>query len=224
MSKERLSQAEENYLKAIFKLTEQNDAAVNTNSVAGALNTSAASVTDMLKRLSEKGLVGYERYKGAKLTEDGQVVAKQLIRKHRLWEVFLVNKLGFTWDEVHEVAEQLEHIRSAKLTNELDKFLDYPKFDPHGDPIPDSSGHIGYRKQLSLSKAKVGGRYVVVGVSDTSKSFLQFLDGLHIKLGNLFTIENFFEYDGSMSLINQEGGKITVSKKVSENIFVRDDS
>lgn len=224
MSNAGLSQAEENYLKAIFKLTEQNADTVNTNSVAAVLKTSAASVTDMLKRLSEKGLVGYERYKGAKLTQDGLDIAKQLIRKHRLWEVFLLNKLEFTWDEVHEVAEQLEHIKSSKLTLELEKFLNYPKFDPHGDPIPDSQGHINYREQLALSRAKVGGKYVVVGVSDTSKSFLQFLDGLKIKLGDTFSIDNVFEYDESMSLVNADGGKISVSKKVSENIFVRDDS
>ncbi|MCI5083695.1 MAG: metal-dependent transcriptional regulator, partial [Saprospiraceae bacterium] len=145
------SHTEENYLKAIYKICERKGKAASTNAISNAMQTSAASVTDMLKRLSEKELIHYERYKGVTLAEAGNKIATTLIRKHRLWEVFLVEKLEFSWDEVHEVAEQLEHIRSPKLVEELERYLGYPKFDPHGDPIPDAEGRFTYRKQTLLA-------------------------------------------------------------------------
>ena len=138
------STAEENYLKAIFKITEKEGKTATTNAIAAALNTTAASVTDMLKRLAEKDLINYEKYRGVQLSSGGEQIATILIRKHRLWEVFLVNKLGFAWDEVHELAEQLEHIQGEALVERLDEYLGRPQFDPHGDPIPDAEGRWTY--------------------------------------------------------------------------------
>ena len=146
-----LSYAEENYLKAILKLSGSPDGTVSTNAIAAQLDTSAASVTDMLKKLSDKELITYQRYKGASLTDDGQRIATTLVRKHRLWEVFLVQSLGMTWDEVHEIAEELEHIQSDRLIDRLDHFLGHPKFDPHGDPIPNAQGKYTLRAQIPLT-------------------------------------------------------------------------
>ena len=134
--------SEENYLKTIYHLTTASDAEVSTNAIAEKMETKASSVTDMLKKLAEKGLINYKKYQGVSLTQDGKLAAKMSVRKHRLWEVFLVEKLGFSWDEVHDIAEQLEHIKSEKLINKLDDFLDNPTEDPHGDPIPDREGRI----------------------------------------------------------------------------------
>jgi DtxR family Mn-dependent transcriptional regulator len=151
-----LSQTEENYLKAIFKISEQQDAPASTNAISQAIRISAASVTDMLKRLAEKDLIHYEKYKGVILTPAGNRLATRLIRKHRLWEVFLVEKLHFSWDKVHEIAEQLEHIRSPELVERLDQFLGNPKYDPHGDPIPDAEGKFTHRQQVSLDELHPG--------------------------------------------------------------------
>ena len=136
------SQTEENYLKAIFKIAENTNGKVSTNAIAEKLNTKASSVTDMIKKLAEKQLVMYEKYQGVKLTEDGEKIAIQIIRKHRLWEYFLVNTLDFKWDEVHEIAEELEHINSDALIDKLDKFLSFPQYDPHGDPIQIGRAHV----------------------------------------------------------------------------------
>jgi len=160
----RISEAEENYLKAIFKISEKEDRPVSTSAIAAEMNTSAASVTDMIKKLSEKALVLHEKYRGVVLTDAGSGIAKKLIRKHRLWEVFLVNKLDFSWDEVHAIAEQLEHIHSDRLIERLDDFLGFPRFDPHGDPIPDAEGNMVLRKQVLLSELKEGNSCVIVGV------------------------------------------------------------
>ena len=137
-----MTTSEENYLKVIYHLSNLSPKGVNTNAIAGMLDTKASSVTDMLKKLSDKELVDYQKYQGVFLTDKGKLNAKMIVRNHRLWEVFLVEKLGFAWDEVHEVAEELEHIRSEKLINQLDKFLNFPSFDPHGDPIPNAKGEI----------------------------------------------------------------------------------
>ena len=162
--------SEENYLKAIYHLTLSSDAEVSTNAIAEMMETKASSVTDMLKKLSEKGLVNYKKYQGVSLTVNGKLAAKMIVRKHRLWEVFLVDKLDFSWDEVHDIAEQLEHIKSEKLINKLDDFLGNPTEDPHGDPIPDANGKIiSTEKQLlsELSENQIG---ICVGVTDTSRS------------------------------------------------------
>src|SRR5688500_18567354 len=155
---------EENYLKAIFKLLEGDDEAVTTNAIAEKMNTRAASVTDMLKKLSEKKLINYKKYQGVTLTSSGKKIALNIIRKHRLWEVFLVEKLNFKWDEVHDIAEQLEHINSDTLIERIDKFLNYPKFDPHGDPIPDINGKFQSNKSVLVSELKLNSVGIMTGV------------------------------------------------------------
>lgn len=216
-----ISQAEENYLKAIFKVCEKDGRSAATNAIAQQMQTSAASVTDMLKRLAEKELIHYERYKGVTLTEAGDKLARNLVRKHRLWEVFLVDKLNFAWDEVHEIAEQLEHIRSAELIGRLDKFLGFPRFDPHGDPIPDASGNFTYRKQVIMAEVPVGTTGVVVGVQEHAPNFLQHLDRMGLTLGASVKICERFEFDGSIRLQLDDKRDLVVSQKVSQNIFIQ---
>ncbi|MGB5928452.1 MAG: metal-dependent transcriptional regulator, partial [Cyclobacteriaceae bacterium] len=150
------SLAEENYLKAIYHLSTEDEGNVSTNAISETLNTKPASVSDMLRKLSGKELVSYRKYQGVSLTPSGRKVALQVIRKHRLWEVFLVDKLNFNWDEVHDVAEQLEHIQSPLLIHQLDEFLGHPAYDPHGDPIPDENGGFPEKEQSPLSELTVG--------------------------------------------------------------------
>ena len=217
------SQTEENYLKTIFQLSEKNDGCrpASTNAIAKVLRTTAASVSDMLKKLSTKGLVNHEKYKGVSLTDDGERLAKNLIRKHRLWEVFLVEKLNFTWDQVHDIAEELEHIQSELLTNRIDAFLNFPEYDPHGDPIPDRNGNIHYHEEISLADLKVGQTGVVVGVKDTSSKFLQFLDSMEIGLGTTMYIKQRIEYDDTL-VIEMNGTKpLTISQRASSNLYVK---
>ena len=215
-----ISQTEENYLKAIFKIAEKEDKAVSTNAVAASMQTSAASVTDMLKRLSEKNLIDYEKYKGVQLTEEGNRMATALIRKHRLWEVFLVDKLGFAWDEVHELAEQLEHVQGDDLVGRLDAFLGKPKYDPHGDPIPDAQGRWTFRNQALLADMLPGTKGVVTGVQDHSTAFLQYLGQLGLTLGARVELLERIPYDQSVRIRTGEAGEYTLSEKVSKNLFV----
>src|SRR6187551_1601443 len=175
--------SEENYLKSIYHLTILTDSEVSTNAIAEMMETKASSVTDMLKKLAEKELVIYKKYQGVSLTEKGRLSAKMIVRKHRLWEVFLVEKLGFSWDEVHDIAEQLEHIKSEKLINKLDDFLGNPTEDPHGDPIPDVNGKIIKVEKLLLSELKANQTGICVGVKDSSAEFLKYLDKNKIALG-----------------------------------------
>ena len=216
-----LSSTEENYLKAIFKLCERKQKTASTNDIAQILKTKAASVTDMLKRLADKSLINYMKYKGVTLTESGETVATTLIRRHRLWEVFLVDKLDFGWDEVHDMAEQLEHIQSDELTNRLEKFLNFPKFDPHGDPIPDREGNFQYRKQFLLADVKKGEEVIVVGVLEHNKEFLKYLDKLHLILGTELHILDTFSYDNSLLVKMNKNQEQTLSAKVAKNIFVQ---
>lgn len=216
-----ISQTEENYLKAIFNICEKADKPAGTNDISNAMQTSAASVTDMLKRLSEKKLINYEKYKGVTLTEGGNRVATQLIRKHRLWETFLVEKLQFSWDKVHDIAEQLEHIKAPELVEKLDDFLGNPKFDPHGDPIPDAEGKFTYRKQIQLSDAEVGEWGVVVGVQEDSEKFLQYLDKQGLVLGARVKIAEKFSYDESIQIILNDEKELVLSDKVSRNLFIQ---
>lgn len=216
-----ISQTEENYLKAIFKLSESSDKPVNTNAVSKELNTSAASVTDMLIRLSKKTLVNYAKYKGATLSDKGNKIAKQLVRKHRLWEVFLCEKLHFSWDEVHDIAEQMEHIRSEALVNRLDDFLGNPKFDPHGDPIPDADGNFAERQQSLLSTLNNEDCGIVVGVHEHSSTFLRYLDQLELVLGAEVKILDKYDYDDSFKILLNRQKEQTISNKVAQNIFVR---
>lgn len=211
---------EENYLKAIFKNSQKEGGEVSTNSIAEELNTKAASVTDMLRKLSDKGLVNYEKYKGATLTKAGRSIAVSTIRKHRLWEVFLCDKLNFNWDEVHEVAEQLEHINSDLLIDRLDDFLDNPKADPHGDAIPNKQGVFPAAEQLCVSDAKIGIKYTISGVSAEDSNFLKYLDRLDIKLGLAFEVEERFDFDESLQVKIEGSRSLQISKEVAQNLFV----
>lgn len=214
------SLSEENYLKSIYHLQKQFPKGVNTNALAEQLETKASSVTDMIKKLSDKKLAVYKKYKGVRLSEEGQKTALEIIRKHRLWEVFLVEKLNFNWDEVHEVAEQLEHIKSSKLIFELEKYLDYPSRDPHGDPIPDANGHFKVTNKIALNELKPGQTGVLVGVKDTSSSFLQYLDKYNISLGNTIKVLSKEEFDGAMQ-VQIKDTHLTLSALVTSNIYIK---
>lgn len=216
-----ITQAEENYLKAIFTIVEKETGPALTNAIAALMQTSAASVTDMLKRLSDKQLISYEKYRGVQLTEEGNRLATALIRKHRLWEVFLVDKLGFAWDEVHALAEQLEHVQGDYLVSRLDTFLGHPKFDPHGDPIPDAEGRWTYRKQAPLATLQPGNRGIVTGVDDHSTTFLQYLDQMGLTLGAELELLERFPYDQSIRVHTRDGRDLVLSEKVASNLFVK---
>lgn len=215
-----ITQTEENYIKAIYHLGNNGENSVNTNAIAEVMQTKASSVTDMIKKLSEKKYADYKKYQGVTLTKEGRFVAVNIIRKHRLWEVFLVEKLNFSWDEVHEVAEHLEHIKSEKLINQLDAFLEFPKHDPHGDPIPDKKGNFQHMEKIVLAKAEVGSVYKCVGVDDTSSSFLKYLDSNNIALGTIITIKHKEPYDNSVK-IEFEGSEIVVSQNVAKNVYLK---
>ena len=218
------TQTEEDYIKAIFKITEKNQGAANTNAIAKYLSTSAASVTDMLKRLSEKDYFHYEKYKGVYLTSKGIKMATKLIRKHRLWEVFLAENLKFSWDEVHEIAEQLEHIKSDTLIDRLDEYLGYPKYDPHGDPIPNADGKFTLRSQSALTDLQPGDKGVVVGVREHDTQFLRYLNSLSIELGTHIEIKERIEFDHSVKILINGTDKATLSLKAGKNIFVKKDN
>jgi DtxR family Mn-dependent transcriptional regulator len=215
-----LSYTEENYLKALFKITfgsGSNEA--GTNELASLLVVKPATVNDMLKKLKEKELVDYEKYGKITLTIKGKKIALEIIRKHRLWETFLYQKLEFSWDEVHEVAEQLEHIQSGKLIDKLDKFLDYPEFDPHGDPIPNKKGEIKVQYKKTLSEISVGKSCKMVAVKDNSSPFLQYVVKVGLGINNEIKVLSIQDYD-SMMVIEINGQQSTVSQKFAENIFV----
>ncbi|MBJ7879763.1 metal-dependent transcriptional regulator [Gelidibacter salicanalis] len=212
---------EENYIKAIFHLGKQGSVTVSTNALAEAMNTKASSATDMIKKLAEKNYANYKKYQGVSLTADGKRVAVNIIRKHRLWEVFLVDKLNFTWDQVHDVAEQLEHIKSQKLIDELDAFLDFPTHDPHGDPIPDKQGKFEHVEKTSLSNAKEGVSYVCVGVNDSSVDFLKYLDNNAIALGTVIKVLHKEPFDHSIK-IKIDGKELMVSQTVGKNLFLKE--
>ncbi len=215
-----MTTSEENYIKVIYHLSLVSPTGVNTNAIAGMLNTKASSVTEMLKKLSDKDLLNYQKYQGVNLTEKGLLSAKMIVRKHRLWEVFLVEKLNFSWDEVHEIAEELEHIKSEKLINKLDEFLNYPAFDPHGDPIPDENGAIKKVEKLLLSEAKLNVNYQCVGVKDTSVAFLQYLDKQSISLGSKIKIISKEDFDASQTIqLNEK--TLMISNKIADNIFIK---
>lgn len=211
---------EENYIKAIYKLSANGTQEVNTNAIAESLETKAASVTDMLRKLSAKDLVHYVKYRGVSLTTEGERVALQVIRKHRLWEVFLVEKLKFSWDEVHEVAEELEHIGSPLLTQRLDEFLGHPRFDPHGDPIPTETGEMKQKKQRLLAEMDVNEDGVVVGVNDSQPLFLKYLDKMGISLGSRIKVIDRIAYDNSFEIILEDDRNLLLSSEVTKNIFL----
>lgn len=212
--------SEENYLKTIYHLTTSLDTEISTNAIAEKMETKASSVTDMLKKLAEKDLVNYKKYQGVSLTENGKLSAKMIVRKHRLWEVFLVEKFNFSWDEVHDVAEQLEHIKSEKLINELDNFLGNPTEDPHGDPIPDAAGNIIKVEKQLLSEITTGKNTICVGVKDTSAEFLQYLDKQKIALGSKIEVLSKEDFDSSL-LLKVNDQELIVSSKIASNLYVQ---
>lgn len=216
-----LTATEENYIKAIFHLSNGGERAVSTNTIAEELNTAAASVSDMIRKLAKKGFISYKKYHGVNIDEKGKSVALHVIRKHRLWEVFLVDKLSFHWDEVHEVAEQLEHIVSPLLVSRLDEFLGFPKIDPHGDPIPDENGEIKVGPQFSLIDLDLQIPAVITAVESSESLFLQHLDNLGIRLGTRIRIVNRAAFDGSLTLQLENKNNVFISKEVAGNLLVR---
>lgn len=215
-----LSFTEENYLKAIYHLSDGGTKAVSTNQIAEAMNTKAASVTDMIKKLSGKNMISYEKYYGVKITRQGKAEALMVIRKHRLWETFLFQKLQFNWDEVHEVAEQLEHIQSALLIEKLDEFLGYPTADPHGHPIPDKHGKISEVRQVALAEAPLKRKMIICAVKQGSPSFLQYLSKIGIYLGATIYIQEKIEFDGSLEMMIDGKKKVFISRDASQNLLV----
>lgn len=215
-----MTSSEENYIKVIYHLSSSTPKGVNTNAIAIVLNTKASSVTDMVKKLSEKNLVSHQKYYGVTLTETGLREAKMIVRKHRLWEVFLVEKLGFSWDEVHDIAEELEHIKSEKLTNKLDAFLGFPNIDPHGDPIPDQKGEIRNINKSLLSEVAHQKLFLCVGVKDSSVEFLQYLNKQKITLGSHIKVLEKESFDNSI-IIELDGKELTISNKIATNLYVQ---
>jgi DtxR family Mn-dependent transcriptional regulator len=209
---------EENYLKAIYHLSLQSDSA-STNQIATSLNTKAASVTDMLKKLADKELINYTKYQGVTLTASGEKIAVSIIRKHRLWEYFLVEKLNFKWDEVHDVAEQLEHIASNELIDRLDDFMGHPKYDPHGDPIPDSNGLFKTHELKPVSTLIADENGIISGVRDHTTSFLQYLERMQLTIGKKIKVTEINDYDHSVILL-VENKKIHISREVANNLLI----
>lgn len=217
-----ISFTEENYLKIIYLLTERhNGNEVSTNQLAEHTQTKAASVSDMLRKLAEKNYINYRKYQGVTLTEAGEQIALSVIRKHRLWEVFLVEKLGFGWDEIHDIAEQLEHIDSKELTKRLDDFLENPKFDPHGDPIPDAKGKMPSVSYQKLSEIPLNQSVVMMGVSVHSPAFLQHLDKQQITLGCDLKVLEISDFDKSYGLLLNNDIRLFVSNEVARNLLVQ---
>jgi len=211
--------SEENYIKSIYHLQQETNT-VNTNSLAAEMQTRPASVTDMLKKLQTKKLLQYEKYKGFKLNESGKKIALGVVRKHRLWEFFLANKLGIEWDKVHAIAEELEHINSTELIQRLDNFLGYPSFDPHGDPIPDKNGKIPLLKQLNLSTAPVTRTLTVSSVTNQTPQMLEMLKHYHISIGTQLKVIRQFEFDHSIEIKVLKKTSCILSEQVAKNVFV----
>ena len=218
----KYSSSKENYLKAIYHLQSQ-DGLVTTNELADELRTRAASVTDMLKKLKDQKLLNYEPYKGFRLSAEGKKVAVQVVRKHRLWEFFLVEKLRFEWDEVHEIAEELEHVSSRKLIERLDEYLGFPKTDPHGDPIPDSSGRLERANHLNLTQLPLHTQVQVCGIGDQSTEMLELLRHKNIKLGTFLEVKKKFSFDDSLEIKIKNASAVTISGEVAKNILVNYD-
>ncbi|MGG9961083.1 metal-dependent transcriptional regulator [Ferruginibacter sp. SUN106] len=216
------SESEENYIKSIYHL-QQDTGLVNTNALAAEMQTKAASVTDMLKKLAAKKILQYEKYKGFKLTDNGKKVALTVVRKHRLWEYFLVEKLGFEWDKVHDIAEELEHISSNELIEKLQHFLGNPSFDPHGDPIPDSNGKIPKLQQQNLTSLPLNKTALVSSVSNQSPQMLEMLKHYSIAIGTSIKLLKKFEFDGSLEIKVSKQPACIISEQIAKNIFVHYD-
>ena len=212
------SQSEEDYLKALYHL-EMDFNSVSTNSIADYLDMKPSSVTDMLKKLAEKKFINYQKYKGTSLTKNGKLIALSIIRKHRLWETFLVEKLGFGWDQVHNIAEQLEHIKSEELIENLDNFLGNPKYDPHGDPIPNKDGEIEKMNQKLLVELKASQKGIITGVKKGTASLLNYLDKEKVKLGDSIKVIEILEFDGTY-IVEINKRKLTFSEKICQNLLL----
>ena len=217
----KTTQSEENYLKQIYRLSGNRDEWVNTNDLASKVNLKASSVTDMVQKLYQKKLVEYKKYKGVKLSVMGKELAINVIRKHRLWEVFLHEKLIFTGDEVHYIAEELEQINSKVLVKRLDQFLNFPNFDPHGDPIPDASGNFSQPDRYLISDCSEGDKGILVGVNDSSTSFLKFLESRELTLGTYLSIIKYHEFDHSFDIeVGSGKNLLNISSEVAFNLFI----
>jgi len=214
-----LTRSEEDHIKAVYALLQDGESAF-TKDIAERLRTKASSVTDMLKKLSGKSLLKHEPYYGVKLTAKGQSIALQLVRRHRLWETFLVDRLGFGWDEVHEVAEQMEHVANDKLIDKLDEYLGHPHFDPHGDPIPDKHGKLRTRKTRRLSTCAPGDKVRIAAVSGTTDGLLRLLDSKSLRIGTTLTVREVHAFDGSMDVEPTNGASFSLSKDVSHHLQV----
>jgi len=214
------SQAEENYLKNIYSLQNETNNSISTNLLSDKMNTKPSSVTDMVKKLAVKDLVDYKKYQGVSLTDKGEKTALKVIRKHRLWEYFLVEKLQYNWEEVHEIAEQLEHIKSESLVNNLESFLHFPKFDPHGDPIPDRNGRVPINNAICLLDLKVGNVGILNSVKDSSRSFLNYLNKKNIALGDRIKVIDIEAYDNSIH-IETRTHHMVLSKNVAKNLYLK---
>lgn len=212
--------SEENYIKVIYHLSQVSPQGISTNAIAEMMHSKPSSVTDMIKKLAEKNWVNYMRYQGVTLTPSGLNAALMIIRRHRLWELFLVQHLEFSWDEVHELAEELEHIKSEKLIDRLEEKMQFPAFDPHGDPIPDRKGKMSSQSKLLLSDGVLEQQYICVGVLDSSSLFLQFLDKYKITLGSEIKIVEREDFDASLT-IELNGSQISISNKIAANLFVK---
>lgn len=217
----QLTYTEENYLKAIYNLQQTNAAGeVSVNAIAERMQTKPGTVTDMLRKLSDKKLIHYEKYRKIQLAPEGLALALQIVRKHRLWETFLYDKLHFSWDEVHEVAEQLEHIHSQKLMDRLDEMLGFPQFDPHGDPIPNAQGEMPVSLSIPLTAGVVEERYRLIALQNSSTAFLQQLERLQLSLGTVFSIQERLPFDESLLLYIDGSGTLMVSEKTAANLLV----
>lgn len=215
-----MTQAEENYIKTIFQLEVAAKGKILTNAIAEKLDTKASSVTDMIKKLQGKGMVTYEKYQGVNLTAVGKKAALELIRRHRLWETFLVKSLKFGWEEVHEIADQLEHIQSENLVEKLDAHLGFPESDPHGEPIPGKDGKLHIPNLLKLSGASTRKKYVLEGVLRPNDAFLRYLNKINLGIGSEFLVNKIEDYDQSMEILVQ-GKSCFLSKETTQNLMVK---
>jgi DtxR family Mn-dependent transcriptional regulator len=217
----KLSQSEENYIKSIYTLQKKTER-VNTNSLATFLDTSAASITDMMKKLKSKKLLEYKRYHGFRLNDEGIRQALKIIRRHRLWEYFLVSKLGMEWEKVHDVAEELEHVSSIDLIEKMDKYLGYPSIDPHGDPIPDEKGVMPVLQQISLKDLDLKHNAIVSSVSNQTPQMMEILNHHGIKIGTPIKVLQSFLFDGSLKVKIARRPDCIISGLAAQNIFVYD--
>lgn len=211
--------SKEDYLSVIYK-SSNSDGEIKAHQIAEKLNISGAAVTDMLRKLSKEGYVDYKRYKGIRLTKSGEEYARSMVRRHRIWELFLHQIVGLPWDKVHNEAENLEHSSSDQLIDRIEEMLDYPEFDPHGDPIPDRNGKMPkLNLDTPLSSVEPGSKVKVNRVHDFDSSFLQYISKIGIELNKEITVVDLLEFDHSL-LVKIDKKETSISSKVASNIFV----